>query len=130
MTNGFDSVRLPTWFKLIWRWLAEPIVRPLLSVPPRECGERILFLATPRFSARQTIETGATANSDEPTALEGNAGIAIGSDGNRGGGAYAVNWDGETIPTKEAYQKDLARKVWDHTIRAFGEIESGTVFTD
>jgi hypothetical protein len=132
MTAGFDSVRLPTWFKLIWRWVAAPIVWPF-TVPPHECGERILFLATPRFPARQTIETGTTAKGDEATATEGDVGIAMGSDGSRGGGAYAVNWDGETIPTEKAYKKvreeDFAGKVWDHTMRTFEEIEAGTVFT-
>jgi hypothetical protein len=132
ITEAFDKVRLPTWVKLIWRWLVAPIIRPF-SVPPRESGERILFLATPRFPARQKLETGTTAKGDKVTATEGDAGIAMGSDGNRGGGAYAVNWDGETISTEKAYKKvreeGLAGKVWDHTMRAFEEIEAGTVFT-
>lgn len=69
MTDGFDNARLLTWLKLIWRWLAAPIIRPF-SVPPRECGERILFLATPRIPARQTIETTTTATGDEATGTE------------------------------------------------------------
>lgn len=47
--------------------------------------------------------------------------------------ALIVNWDGETIPTEKAYKKvweeDFAGKVWDHTMRAFEEIEAGAVFT-
>ncbi len=130
MTNAFNSAGLPAWFKLIWP-LAAPIARQF-SVPPRECGERILFLATPRFTARQTVGNGTIAKGDEAIANKGDTGIAIGSDGKRGSGAYAVNSDGETIPTNKAYEKvreeGLARKIWDHTMRAFEEIEAGMVF--
>lgn len=131
MTDAFNNASLPTWFKLMW-WVATPVVRPF-SVPPRECGERILFLATPRFPARNAIGTGTTAKVNEVTAAEGNAGIAMGTDDSRGGGAYAVNSDGETIPLNKAYQKvrkeDLAGKVWNHTMQAFQDIEAGSVFT-
>ncbi len=131
ITDAFDSPRLPTWFKLIWP-VAAPFVRPF-SVPPPECGERILFLATPRYSVRRTIDTETSAKGIEATATGEDAVAAMGTDGNRGGGAYAVNWDGETIPTKMTYKKvrkeGLAGKVWDHTMRAFEEIEAGTVFT-
>lgn len=132
MTPGFDHARLPAWFKLTWRWVVAPIVRPWLAVPPRECGERMLFLATPRFPAR---ETGAPTEGGEGAAgTEGDAGVAVGTDGKRGGGAYAVDWDGEDIPTTEkAYGKvrgeGMARKVWEHTMGAFEEIEAGNVFT-
>lgn len=132
ITEAFDKVRLPTWVKLIWRWLVAPIIRPF-SVPPGESGERILFLATPRFPARQAIKTDTVAQLAETTATEEDAGIAMGSDGSRGSGAYAVNWDGEAIPKKKSYknvrEEDLAGKVWNHTMRAFEEIESGTAFS-
>lgn len=132
MTPAFGSDRLPTWFKLAWRWVAAPVVRRWWSVPPRECGERILFLATARFPARGA---GAPTKGDEgAAATEGDVGVAVGTDGRRGGGAYAVDWDGEVIPTTEkAYGtvrgEDMARKVWEHTMGAFREIEAGNVFT-
>lgn len=131
MTPGFDNDRLPTWFKLMWRWGAAPIVRAFFSVPPRECGERILFLATPRFPARGT---GTATKDGGAAATEGDAGVAVGTDGKRGSGAYAVDWDGEIIPTTEkAYGKvregGMARKVWEHTMGAFEEVEAGNVFT-
>lgn len=133
MTNAFDGERLPTWFKLVWPWLVAPVVRPF-SLPPRECGERMLYLATPRFPAQQTIEAGITAKGDGTSAGKGDAGIAVGSDGNHGSGAYAVNWNGETIPIQKAYRKvrdeDLGGKVWKHTMRAFETIEAGDVFVD
>ena len=132
MTGGFDNPRLPAWFKLTWRWLVGPLVRPF-AVPPRECGERVLFLATPRFPARPAAETGATVKDNEARTTEGNTDIAIGTDGNRGSGAYAVNKDGETIIIEKAYKRfrgeDMAEKVWHHTMRAFEEIEAGRVFT-
>ena len=140
VTEAFDNPSLPTLFKVVWR-LAAPVVRPF-SVPPTECGERILFLASGRFPARQATEDGTAAAATTNGGGGGGAtaagadtrgGIATGSDGTRGGGAYAVNWDGETISTDKAYKKvreaNLAGQVWDHTMRAFAEIEAGTVFT-
>ena len=128
ITGGFQDVQLPKWFKVTW-WLAAPIARRF-SISPSECGQRILFLATPRFTARQKKET---AKDDEVTGVEGDNGLAMGSDGIRGSGAYAVSWDGETISTENTYKNvrgtDLARQVWDHTLRAFEEIEAGRVFT-
>ncbi|KAK9321583.1 hypothetical protein V1517DRAFT_170511 [Lipomyces orientalis] len=132
MTNEFQTGRFPLWFKMMWRWLVAPIVWPF-SVPLRECGERILFLATPRFPAWQTTEVGIIAQEDDSASVEGNVAIAIGSDGNYGSGAYAVNWNGETIPTEKAYKRfredGLAERVWDHTMKAFEDIEAGNVFT-
>ena len=128
ITGGFQDAQLPQWFKLTW-WLAAPIARRF-SLSPSECGQRILFLATPRFPARQVRKT---AKDDELTGMDGDAGIAMGSDGIRGGGAYAVNWDGETISTDKKYKSvrgtDLAQQIWDHTLKAFEEIEAGRVFT-
>ncbi len=109
ITNAFNSASLPAWFKLIWP-LAAPIVRPF-SVPPRECGERMLFLATPRFPARQTVGNGTTAKGDETIANEVHAGIAIGSDGKRCSGSYAVNSDGETTPRRKRTRRS-GKKTW------------------
>ena len=137
--TNFDNVRVAAWVKFIWRWLVAPIVRPF-SVPPRESGERMVFLATSRFPARQAaINADVAAGDAEITAAaateEGDDGVAVGSDGKRGSGAYAVNWDGEVISTKKLYdayknvrEGDLAGKVWDHAMKAFEEIESGTAF--
>ena len=126
MTDAFNDARLPTWFKLLW-WVAGPLAR-WAATPREEIGERILFLATSRFPARQVIEGGVNAKDGE-----GDAGIAMGTDGIRGSGAYAVNWDGETISTEKAYktvrEEGLAEKVWEHTMTAFREIEAGNVFT-
>ncbi|MCJ1284588.1 hypothetical protein MMC26_003921 [Xylographa opegraphella] len=130
-TEAFSSAGLPTWFKFAFR-LSAPFVRPS-SVSPEENGQRILFLATPRYPARQAIKDEMAADSEKANANNGSAEIAVGTDGNCGSGAYACNSDGETIPLKETYKKlreeGLAGKVWDHTMKAFDEIEAGGVFS-
>ena len=129
MTNAFDVDMVPRWFKIIWRFLVSPILRPL-CVPPGECGERMLFLATPRFPARQTADKGTL--DKEPKSTVTNVDIAVGSDGKRGSGAYRANWNGETISEKQAYkeirEQGMAAKIWDHTMAAFDTIEAGGVF--
>lgn len=75
-----------------------------------ESGERVLFLATPRFPAHRRVEEeGEQASMEERTdsaaAAENDVEIAMGMDGIRGGGAYAVNWDGETVSIKKVYKK-------------------------
>ena len=131
MTKAFNNSGLPRWFKLAWR-VFSPVVR-LFSVPADECGERMLFLATPRFPAREETGEEGTAECGQTTTSAEHVEIAIGTSGRRGSGAYAVNSDGETIPTKKTYAKireeGMKVKTWDHTMKAFEEIEAGRVFT-
>ena len=88
----------------------------------------MMFLATSRFPA----SGGGKAEAD---VVQTQAEVAIATDGKVGGGAYAANWDGETVvyPGKKSEQKvrgnDMAEKVWAHTIQAFAEIEAGKVFS-
>ncbi len=91
------------------------------ATPAREIGERVLFLATERYPRRgRRGEDG------------GSCGVARGTDGEVGSGAYAVNWDGETVVHGKAYEKARAEAwketVWEHTMSAFDEIEAGRVF--
>lgn len=118
MTEGFNDPRLPLWFRATW-WMLGPFVK-WFSTPGNEIGERVLFLATGRYPAKGAkVEEGVT--------------TAKGTDGTRGGGAYAVNWDDETVENEKKYRKvreeGLKEKVWEHTMSAFGEIEAGRVFT-
>lgn len=126
LTNGFQDERLPKWFRLAWRFAVAPIIQPF-TVPTKECGDRVLFHASPRFPARRSK------NTEKIQKGEGSTEIAISSDGVVGGGAYRVNWNGETISTRKAYEKlreeGLSERVWNHTMKAFEEIESGNVFT-
>jgi len=120
ITPGFDREHYPLWFKAAWM-VAAPFAG-LFSVSQEESGERTLFLASSRYPARGTTMTEY-------------GDVAIGTDGKRGSGAYAVNYDGEVIPTTGAYEKvvggreELGKKVWEHTMEAFAEIEKGNAFT-
>lgn len=128
VTEGFDDARLPIWFKIAWR-IASPIVTPF-STSGSEIGARILFLASARFPARQALEP---AQSSGAAIREGDIEIATGTDGIRGSGAYSVDWKGEATSTEKAYkqvrEEKLGDKFWDHTMKAFEEIEAGRVFT-
>lgn len=131
VTDAFYNAGLPTWFKITVR-LSVPFVRPF-TTPPEECGQRILFLATPRFPARQVIESTATTKREEASPNDEATEVATGTDGIRGSGAYACNSTGDIIPLKETYKKlrmeGLAQKVVDHTMKAFNDIEAGIAFT-
>ncbi|KAI9727612.1 MAG: hypothetical protein M1834_008052 [Cirrosporium novae-zelandiae] len=126
MTKVAENGDLPRWARWMWRFLVAPVVWPL-AVPTMECGERVLFLASPRFPARPLNST------EETSKSASNFEIAISSDGMVGGGAYRVTWNGEIIPTGKAYEKireeGLSERVWNHTMKAFGEIEAGNFFT-
>jgi len=119
ITPAFDRDTHPLWFKAAWT-VAAPFAG-FFSVSQEESGERTLFLASSRYPARGTTTTEAKD-------------VAVGTDGQRGSGAYAVNYDGEVIPTAEAYvnvggRAELSKKVWSHTMEAFAEIEKGNTFT-
>jgi len=119
MTEAFNDEHLPRWFRILW-WVVGPLAG-WFSTPPREIGERVFFLATERYPAKGIREGDG-----------GSAGIARGTDGEVGSGAYAVNWDGETVANEKAYEKvrkeGWYEKVWKHTMSAFGEIDAGRVF--
>lgn len=128
MTEAFQNPGVPIWFKLIWT-LFTPITR-LLTNSLTEVGDRILFLASPlRFPARQTTEQGAAAGTKDL-----DAGIAKGSDGKIGSGAYAVDINGEPVANEKAYKKYreecVGEKLVAYTLRAFEVIQAGEVFTE
>ncbi|KAF2226770.1 hypothetical protein BDZ85DRAFT_256743 [Elsinoe ampelina] len=119
MTNAFYNDILPGWFKLLWT-LLQPITR-LVAFSSAECGQRMLFMATPHFPAkRETPDSNAV----------------LGTDNVRGSGSYSVQQDSEITAEKKMTQKyqdvrakGLAKKCWDHTMDAFQTIESGKRFT-
>lgn len=126
LTNGFQDERLPKWFRLAWRFAIAPVIQPF-TVSKKECSERVLFLASPRFPAQPLKNIEEIQNSER--SLE----IAISSDSVVGGGAYRVSWNVETVPTRKVYEKlreeGLSERVLNHTIKAFEVIEAGNVFT-
>ncbi|PYH92071.1 hypothetical protein BO71DRAFT_400854 [Aspergillus ellipticus CBS 707.79] len=118
---AFENPELPLWFRRVWRWFFAPILGPLLSVPPTECGDRMLSLASPRYPPRGTD------SSENPDK------VAKGTDGKPGSGAYSLTRKGEASSNK-AYEKinqdEMRKKIWDHTMKAFETIKAGEVFTN
>lgn len=122
VTDAFQGPTVPKWFRYMWR-LAAPFIS-IFTVPEVESGERVLFLASNRFPPRNSTSTRVTSGLK----------IAESSDGVVGGGAYRVNWNGETIPTKKNY-KDLRAAGWGekfvtHTKQVFLDVEAGKTFTN
>ncbi|KAI1630437.1 hypothetical protein EDD37DRAFT_619589 [Exophiala viscosa] len=129
MTPAFKNPGVPIWFKAIWTVIT-PVTK-LLTTSPAEAGERILFLASPlRFPAR-----GATEQSTATKGGEIEVGVAKGSDGKVGSGAYAVEISGEAVENEKAgykkYRKEgVGEKLVAYTLKAFEVIKSGKVFTE
>lgn len=122
MTGGFGDKRLPLWFRVVF-WLMRPLLA-FATTPGRDSGERVLFAATERFPAMKDGE-GYDGKEGEET--------RIGTDGVRGGGAYAVGSDGEPVTIGKIYAtlraEGAKEQVWEHTMSAFREIEAGRKFT-
>jgi len=122
-TDAFTGKSVPIFIKLTWK-LMTPLQK-LFTVPKAECGERILFLASKRFPARDS-----TISEKGTGGLE----VATASDGVVGGGAYRVDWDGGIIPIKKNYEKLRADRWGDkfvaHTNKVFADVEAGRVFTE
>lgn len=117
ITPAFKGDGVPGWFKGVYTVLG-PVFK-VLSVDPKECGDRVLFHTSARFPARPS-------GGETHPAKVGNVTIAMSSDGVRGGGAYRVNHDGEDVPLGKGYKninKDVVReKVWNHTMVVFQDI--------
>lgn len=99
------------------------ILMPFMAVPRQETGERHLFLATSaRWPAKETEKSTAG------VVLEGDVGIAVGSDGKKGSGSYSVDENGESAGPEVL--KVLAKcradgekeKLWKHCEEKFVEI--------
>jgi len=110
----------PWWFQILWHTLA-PIFK-LFSMSEDECGNRMLYMATDKYPARQ--EPGTLSTED--------AGATQGSDGKRGSGAYAVGPNNDPLDIAKHYEKfdreDIKRKLWDHTMNVFETVEAGKTY--
>ncbi|TKA83744.1 hypothetical protein B0A55_00081 [Friedmanniomyces simplex] len=124
-TPAIKNPSYPWWFKTAV-FLLGPIAKRTIAIKPEEIGKRVLFLATPRFPARQGAEIGSKQTGG------GEVAVAMGSDGVKGGGAYSVNWDGETNDIERSYVKlreqGFERQVWEHTMKVFEVVGSGKRF--
>lgn len=125
ITPAFKGSGVPAWFKGVFAIIG-PLVK-LVSVKPKECGDRVLFHTSPRFPARSL-----DAAVDSPAKLDGLK-VAVSSDGVLGGGAYRVNWDGEEVPLGKGYKNinkgEISEKVWDHTMKVFQDISTNGHFS-
>ena len=124
VTPAFKGDGVPSWFKGVFA-LVGPLFK-LLSVNPKECGERVIFHTSPRFPARSSdVET-------KSLPKLGNVKVALSSDGVLGGGAYRVNWNGEEVPLGKGYKNirvdKVSKKVWEHTMKVFQDISAGGYF--
>ena len=119
---GFKNPELPLWFRVVWNWMFVPLFGRFLTVKPEASGDRMLSLASSRYSPQPTDKS------------EGQEGLAIGTNGRPGSGVYALNWDGENNYKAKSYENinkdEMRKKVWDHTMKAFEVIEAGGVFTE
>ncbi|KAK5994450.1 putative oxidoreductase [Cladobotryum mycophilum] len=116
--TNIDS-QLPFWARGLLK-----VVSPLLSpwtVSLEETGERHLYMATSnryppaRFAEQTGDHVGAPLAKDQE--------VAEGSTGERGSGAYLLNWDGQVQKQdaeilKEYRKTGIAAKVWEHMLRA------------
>lgn len=119
---GFQNPELPTWFRIVWHWVFVPLFGRLATVPAKECGDRMLSLASPRYPPRPIDKS------------KNQEGVAIGTDSKPGSGVYSLTWNGETNLKVKAYEEinkdEMRKKVWNHTMKAFEVIEAGGVFTE
>lgn len=132
-----DSVRsMPLWARMLW-WILRPMLS-LFCTSVAECGERVLFLANPtRFPARLSQgETGVATPGSNSKPVQGLV-PAMGTDLKKGGGAYGVNLDAETMSESHVHKSydqhranDVGDKVVAHTLKAFEEIKAGRAFKD
>lgn len=120
MTTLFENSSLPGWVKVLMT-LLWPLLR-FMSQSDEENGQRMLYLSTTNFPSSGGQESNTT---------------AIGSNGQRGSGVYAVDPKSRTVPVLKMDQKyaglraeGMVQKVYDHTMKAFEEAVAGRKFRD
>ncbi|KAK3111327.1 hypothetical protein LTR53_013550 [Teratosphaeriaceae sp. CCFEE 6253] len=120
VTPAFSDSNFPWWSKGLW-FLLGPIARWFIAVGPEEIGERVLFLATPRYPGRQQTS-------------ESTSDVAMGTDGARGGGAYSCNWNGETNDIEKLYttlrEQGFRDQVREHVGKVCAAIDAQQQFEE
>jgi hypothetical protein len=112
---GFLDAGNPQWFRILWQTLY-PFLWLTYMTSSTVCGEVMAYLATPSFPAKNSTSAS-------------NAEVAVGTDGVKGSGAYAVGQRADaphpagkkSFPTFQ--DQDLRKKVWDHTTTMFERVE-------
>jgi hypothetical protein len=117
---GFDNPELPALFRFIWRWIFTPLFGRFLTIPPDDCGDRMLSLTSQRYSPNPANTT-----------ISRNDAV-IGTNGKPHSGIYSLMQDGENnMPIKHyaLFNRDKTKKlIWDHTNNAFAAIQDGGIF--
>lgn len=119
ITPAYGSATMPWWFRLLWTVLG-PLVTRFVAIPAEESGDRHLSLSGSRYPPRSST------GQDDAMSRD----VVMSTDGIRGGGAYAVGSTGEPTPKQErrikdysGLPKDMADRVWMHTMGVFQAIE-------
>jgi hypothetical protein len=124
ITPEFQNADFPYLLKLFLLWVFVPIMR-FFTLTIEEVGDRMCFLAlSARFPSRLGAADGTAAERMLPVS-EG-VGVAVGTNGEVGSGAYCVDWTGEVSDN----QKRLAElrglgtpnKIWKHTMEVFDKV--------
>ena len=113
ISPGFVKTSLGSQFSFPLRVATQALgfVLTPLAVPLGESGERHLFHATAKEYAAKAV-----AGSE---AVRGSA-------GEKGSGAYLLNWDGKVVGNdkvmKDFRERGVGAKVWEHTLEIFKRI--------
>lgn len=105
---AFYGDDIPLWFRIAWR-----VMKPLVSwymTSPEVCGQVMVYLATQRYPAKNTVVDRAY--------------TAYSSHNKLGGGAYAVGQRGDEskkVSWARARKNDTGKKVWQHTQRGISK---------
>ena len=99
--ESFDN-SVPKWFRVPWKYFLAPVLKMFYAVPVEECGQRVMFLASSRYPAMNP--SGGVGNGIAQVDGVGDLKVATGSDGKVGSGAYAINWNGETISVERRFR--------------------------
>ncbi|KAI3326907.1 hypothetical protein HD806DRAFT_531503 [Xylariaceae sp. AK1471] len=120
ITDAADHSEFPWWLKFILKWIVGTLALPI-TVPHPEVGQRMVYLATDRFSPA-------------PMNIADGAADAEGIDGNKGSGAYRVDSTGETYPQETEYarlrENGGADKIYEYTMKVFEEIQTNGVYKE
>ncbi|KAI2470075.1 NAD(P)-binding protein [Annulohypoxylon bovei var. microspora] len=122
------SSNFPWYLKFLVTYIITPLFWPF-RVPFEECGQRVLFMASPaRFPARES------GSAEMATGKVKGVEAAVGIDGKVGSGAYLVTKGDDTYGKEKKYEgvraNGTTEKVYQHTTTVFAEIEAGRVYKD
>ena len=113
ISPGFVKTSLGNGFSFPLRMATQVIAFVLtpIAVPLGESGERHLFHATAKEYAAK--------------AIAGKEAV-MGSTGEKGSGAYLLNWDGKVVGNdkvmRDFRERGVGSKVWEHTMEVFKRI--------